>query len=468
MKVLAIDIGSTRLKAALLDAQANVLSSVNQPSPLAGSNILASDVLLATGHAVAQACEGKKPDAIALTAATRTSVFTAHNGQALGEVIKWDDSRGVDYTAALQQAYDAPNVLGLGAFHPLARALDVRDHDPARYQQTRWLLELKDWINLRLTGQARTDNTSWMRMQSAQRSMAQVLHTLGLKPDLLAPPIQAATTIGTLQNHINGWPDWQGVPVIACGFDAWCASYGMGCVRAGAAYNVSGTTDVFGSFSADHVDIAGVSCLPWGSGLNHVGGPSSTGLATLAWFGNTYLNHAEPLAVLTCAATAGENVPLCLPFASGERMPFWRADLTPEFIGVASCHGAPEMARALVDGLLAYHGWLLNLIAAVPQTVYLGGGGATLPGWAHLKASGFGVPVRLPGCAEPSLLGAVMCAQVALGYYASLDAAQQALVPGDTVVYPDALASGRLQAVKTQLTPHFEKLYATASNKLTT
>ncbi len=252
MKVLAIDIGSTRLKAALLDADGQVLSSlssqfsVNQPSPLAGSNILASDVLHATGLAASLACEGTRPDAIALTAATRTSVFTAHNGQALGEVIKWDDSRGVDYTAALQQAYDAPNALGLGAYHPLARALDVRDHDLERYQQTRWLLELKDWINLRLTGQAHTDNTSWRRMQSAQRSMAQVLHTLGLEPDLLAPPMQAAATIGTLQHHINGWPDWQGVPVIACGFDAWCASYGMGCVRAGAAYNVSGTTDVFG------------------------------------------------------------------------------------------------------------------------------------------------------------------------------------------------------------------------------
>ena len=293
LKVLAIDIGSTRLKAALLDADSQVissLSSISQPSPLAGSNIRADHVLHATGLAASLACDGTRPDVIALTAATRTSVFTAPDSQALGEVIKWDDSRGVDYTAALQQAYDAPNDLGLGAFHPLARALDVRDHDPTRYQQTRWLLELKDWINLRLTGQACTDNTSWRRVQSAQRSMVQVLHTLGLKPDLLAPPIKAATTLGVLQNHINGWPDWQGLPVVACGFDAWCASYGMGCVRAGAAYNVSGTTDVFGSFSADHVDIAGVSCLPWGSGLNHIGGPSSTGLATLAWFGNKYLN----------------------------------------------------------------------------------------------------------------------------------------------------------------------------------
>ena len=463
LKVLAIDVGSTRLKAALLDDHGLVLSSVNNASPLSAATVNADDVLQATGHAAVAACEGTQPDAIAITAATRTSVFTNADGRALGDIIKLNDSRGDAYATVLQQAYGAPTALGFGAFHPLARALDARDNDAQRYQQTSWLLDLKDWLNLRLTGHARGDNVAWMRVHPDQGDMAALLDALGLKQNLLAQPLDAATTLGTLQKNNPGWPDWQGVPVIECGFDAWCATYGMGCVGDEAAYNVCGTTDVFGSFSHARKSIPGVSCLPWGSGLNHIGGPSSTGLATLAWFGEKYLNNAEPLQVLACAATANDNVPLCLPFVSGERMPFWRADLTPEFIGVAGCHGTPEMARALVDGLLAYHGWLLGLIAPAPQAVYLGGGGAGLPGWAQLKASAYALPIRLPGCAEPSLLGAALCAQVALGKYASLDAAQKALVPGDTVVHPDALASARLHAVRTQLTPHFEKLYSDGS-----
>lgn len=459
LKVLAIDVGSTRLKAALLDTSGQVLSSVNNASPLSAATVNAEDVLLATGHAAAAACEGTQPDAIAITAATRTSVFTNADGQALGNIIKLSDSRGDAYAAVLQQAYGAPTARGMGAFHPLARALDARDNDAPRYQQTCWLLELKDWLNLRLTGHARTDHVAWTRIHPDQGDMAALLNVLGLKQDLLAQPLDTATTLGALQKNTHGWPDWQGVPVIECGFDAWCATYGMGCVSDQAAYNVCGTTDVFGSFSHARQSIPGVSCLPWGSGLNHIGGPSSTGLATLAWFGEQFLNDAEPLHVLACAATANQNVPLCLPFVAGERMPFWRADLKPEFIGVASCHGTPEMARALVDGLLAYHGWLLGLIAPAPLAIYLGGGGAALPGWAQLKASAYALPVRLPGCAEPSLLGSAMCAQVALGNHTSVEAAQQALVPDDTVVYPDVLASARLLAIKTQLTPHFEKLY---------
>ena len=114
-------------------------------------------------------------------------------------------------------------------------------------------------------------------------------------------------------------------------------------------YNVTGTTEVFGSFRKDIRQVPGVSCLQWMPDLYHLGGPCQTGLATLAWFGRTFLNDDNPASVMDCAALAKPDLPLCLPFVSGERMPFWKPDLAAQFLEVRSQHGLPELARALLS-----------------------------------------------------------------------------------------------------------------------
>jgi xylulokinase len=282
------------------------------------------------------------------------------------------------------------------------------------------------------------------------------LRTLDLKAGLMGASLDPGQLAGAVRADApGGWDRWQGVPIAECGFDAWSASFGIGCVHDGAVYNNCGTTEVFGAFGVTARQIPGISSLPWSQGLYHLGGPCLTGLGTLAWFGERFLGDADPASVLACAAQAGPDVPMCVPFVTGERMPFWRADLRASFIGVQSQHGRPEFARALVDGLLVFQRRLLRLLAASPQSVFLSGGGAALPGWAALKASAFSVPVRLPAGEEPGLLGAAMCALVALGTFDSLGQAQDALAPTGRLVEPDPLIMRRLQTLEPLLWPHF-------------
>jgi xylulokinase len=456
--VLAIDIGSTRMKASLVDAGGRLLSVVAQASPLSAARVEPGPLLAVVADLALQACGPVRPSAIAITGATRSVVCTGHDGAALGPLIKLDDPRGAQFEGALQRAYGAPGPRGLGAGHPLARALDLQAQEPARYGQMRWLLELKDWINLQLTGRAACDSMAQARVAPSPDALARLLATLGLTPGLCAGAQEPGQTLGRVRADAGAWARWQGVPVAQCGFDAWCASFGMGCVHEHAIYNVCGTTEVFGSFCSGPRAVAGVACLPWGAGLFHLGGPCLTGLGTLAWFGERFLGRADPAAVLACAARAGEDTPLCLPFVSGERMPFWRDDLRASFTQVHSGHGLPEMAGALVDGLLVFQSWLLRRMEPTPQAVYLSGGGATLDGWARRKASAFGTPVRLVDCAEPGLAGAALCAQVALGVHGSLALAQAALAPGWQAVEPQAAQTRRLRAAEQRLVPLLEAL----------
>lgn len=459
--VLVVDIGSTRLKAALLDATGAVVRMEQQASPLQATAVIPADVSEAAAALAYMVCDGVQPDAIAITGATRTTVLAGDDGKAIGPAIPLSDGRGAAHADALQSAYGTPGARELGAFHPLARMMDVREHTPASYQRMRWALDLKDWLNLQLTGSAHIDTVALARILPPDGDIEALLTRLQLRPGMMGVPAEPARSIGVVCDYVpQCWRWCRGIPVVLCGFDAWCASFGMGSVRANTVYNVCGTTDVFGGFIREPRLVDGVACLPWCEGIQHLGGPCLTGLSTLAWFGKRFLDDPDPAAVIACAATAADDCPTALPFVHGERMPFWRPDLRARFLDVDSTHGTPEFARALIDGLLLFQRWLIGHLGMSPQAVYLGGGGSSLAGWPQAKASAFGVPVRIMDNAEPALLGAAMCALVALGRSPALMQCQDDLRPGYREVRPDAESVRRLRRSEARYLAHLNHMLA--------
>ncbi len=460
--VLAIDIGSTRLKAALLDATGAVVRLEQQASPLQAPSVQPRDVSEVAAAMARAVCHGVTPAAIAITGATRTTVLAGDDGQAIGPAIPLSDGRGSAHADALQLAYGAASTRGLGAFHPLARMMDVRDHEPGAYRRMRWALDIKDWLNLQLTGSAHVDTVALARSLPADGDIEALLVRLQLRPGMMGVATEPARTIGVVRDEApQAWHWCRGVPVVLCGFDAWCASFGMGSVGVNAVYNVCGTTDVFGAFTSEPKRVDGVACLPWCAGIAHLGGPCLTGLSTLAWFGQQFLNNPDPAAVIALAATAAQDCPIALPFVQGERMPFWRPDLRARFLDVGSGHGTPEFARALIEGLLLFQRWLIGYLGTThAEAVYLGGGGSSLAGWPQAKASAFGVPVRIVDNDEPALLGAAMCAQVALGRFPALVQCQDALRPGFREIRPDADQTARLQSIEARFLAHLKQLLA--------
>jgi xylulokinase len=457
---LVIDIGSTKLKAAMHDGIGGLTGVCSADSPLQADEVQAIDVLAAVMAMAERCCQGVVPAAIAITGATRTHVLTGPDGRALESVIKLDDSRGAEFEAQIRQAYgDGQGSAGVGAYQPMARALDFKKRRPDLHAAARWQLELKDWLNLQLTGVAATDPVSYARMLPPGTHLAGIASRLAISPSLFADAVPSAMVMGSVRPNVDRrFARWVGVPVVQCGFDAWCASFGMGCVAEGQTYNVSGTTEVFGSFRTEFCSLAGVSCLQWTPELFHLGGPCQTGLATLSWFGRTFLNDSNPQAVLDCAARAQDDCPLCVPFISGERMPFWKPDLSAQFLQVRSHHGLPEFARALLDGLMVFQRYLLSMLAPKACGLHLSGGGSGLAGWAQYKADAFGLPVTVLTEPEPGLLGAAMCAMTALGTCATIAQAQAALETSGIVTYSNVKATQRMLAVEMRLLPYLVKI----------
>ena len=67
------------------------------------------------------------------------------------------------------------------------------------------------------------------------------------------------------------------------GNDTYAAVLGLGALRAGMAYNISGTTEVFGMIGESAATAEGLLSVDWGPNLNQLGGPSQTGADLVRW-----------------------------------------------------------------------------------------------------------------------------------------------------------------------------------------
>jgi xylulokinase len=394
--VLAADLGGSSLRLALIGRDGALAALHATPhAPGAGEVDSADwwDGFRAGAAALARAAPDAfaRIGAVAVTAFTRGLVLADASGVPLRPALLWNDTRGV---AALDAARDAlggsDEARHLSASHPLPRLLWLQQAEPRSFARARFVLEPKDELNRRLTGRIASDRISAARLAASEAALPAPLLPLLLRPHEVLAPVQRGLPppLDTLA----------GRPVVAMAHDTWAAVLGMGALRTGAAYTISGTTEVLGLLGEHRATAPGLLDVEW-DGLWQLGGPSQHGADALAWAREAGL-AAEP-----CA----EPVPLLfLPTLEGERVPHWDPARRGAFLGLRRRDGAPEMVRAVMQGVAFRNREVLEAAEAAmgfsAERLWLGGGGAT-PGWAQLRADVLGREVVVPAAREPGLLG---------------------------------------------------------------
>jgi xylulokinase len=448
--VLAVDIGSTHMRAALIGGDGTVRARADRPAPTAG--IAATEIAPKgwwdTLLALATDLDRHEPeafDAVAGTAicgVTRTQVFLDATGQSLRPALLWTDTRAADIAAEMAEGLDVdtePEARWLNPFHPAPRLLWLQRHEPDSFARLHTVVEPKDYLNARLTGAVAGDGVSQARLRAAEP----LLRRAGIANPPL-PPLHAITqAVGSVRHdapppfdHLAGRPAF-------CGSnDTWAAVLGLGALRPGMAYNITGTTEVFGTVTDRRLEAEGLLTVDWGDGLWQLGGPGQNGGESLRWL-LQQLGAGDDFA--ECAALLAQprhpQPLICLPFLRGERAPFWDADLRGAFLGLTLGHGRADMLWAMLEGLALVNRVVLRRAEAAlghpVGEVRFGGGGARLEPWAQIKADVLGRPVVTGAGSEAGLLGAAMVAWTGLGHCASLAEAQDRLAPAGEPVHPD-------------------------------
>lgn len=439
--VLACDLGGASFRAALVDDAGQVTHLATVPLPL-GLDEVDPEVwwlTFQTGVAtVADAAGAAFEDvaAIGISAFTRTQVFLGRGGKVVRPAMTWRDTRAETLMPALRAALpsDHPETAAISAFHPLARLYWLARHEPVALDELEAVVDPKDYLNFRLTGRIASDTVAGARLIAS----ASLLTAAGLPPGIVPDAVAPTDVVGTVARGLPGvLGRLAGRPVMAMANDTWAAVLGLGALRPGYGYNLSGTTEVLGVLNDVAGPAEGLLTVDWGQGVVQVGGPSQNGADTLAWLADLIRGPDTDanIGVLLDAVLAGRRAAqpaLFLPYLQGERTPYWDPSLRGAFIGLNRGHRPTDIAFAVLEGVAFLNRIVLDRAeqAAGRQVdeIRFGGGGAANARWCQIKADVMDRPIVVVDEAEPGLVGVAIVAFAALGRVPDIAAGQALLV----------------------------------------
>ena len=426
---LGVDLGTSAVKAVLLDAagglaaQASAPLAVSRPQPR-WSEQDPEDWWRAATLAVRALPEALRARvmAVGLSGQMHGAVLLDGQDRVLRPAILWNDGRAAAECAALDAA--ARRIAGNGAMPGFTapKLLWARAREPGVFAATRRVLLPKDWLRLRLTGEAVSEmsdaaGTLWLDVAARDWS-EEMLALTGLSRAAMPSLVEGSAVSARVTAEDWGIP--RGVPVAGGAGDNAAGAVGLGCITPGEAFVSLGTSGViFVADAAPRPDPARTvhafcHALP---GLWHRMAVILSAGGALAWAATVL--GAEEAALAAEAEAAASGRVLFLPYLAGERTPHDDAAACGTWFGLEAGTTRGQMARAVMQGVaFALADGLAALEAEggrIPRLSLIGGGArSTL--WARLLAAALDRPLDL--VADPGVgpaLGAARLAMIAAG-----------------------------------------------------
>lgn len=472
--LLGLDLGTGSVKAVLVNEGGTVLGEASAPyavrSPRSGwAESQPGEWWGACASAVRDAVGGRGSGvrAIGLSGQMHGVVLSDAGGEPLRPAVLWADARSGGQLGAYGEL--DPNFLQGLANPPAAgmagpSLLWLRDNETSAYRTARWALQPKDWLRLRLTGEAAaepSDASATLLYDLAADGWAwPVVEALGLRAELLAPLVPSGAAAGELTPEAAGALGLPaGLPVAAGAGDTAAAALGTGLFGEGTAQLTVGTGGQIVAprklpsgdpdrrthlFRAAHEDPSGR--------YYAMAAIQNAGLA-LEWvLGVLGVSWEEAYSEAFAVSPGAEGV-LFLPYLSGERTPHFDPHARGAWVGLGLGHGRSHMLRSAFEGVaFALREGLEALEASGSGTpeLRLAGGGTSQEPWRRLLAAALGrrLAILQPGVAGvASARGAAFLAGIASGVYGSaretLALAPEpvgTILPDDAELYEDAYA----------------------------
>jgi len=216
------------------------------------------------------------------------------------------------------------------------------------------------------------------------------------------------------------WPGFNQIPWFPALGDGACSNLGCGAVAPDRFVLMVGTTGAMRAV----VEAAKLPIAPrlWCYRVDRrrfvTGGALSNGGDVYAWMKRTLALPKDVEARLE-SATPGDHDLTLLPFLSGERSPYWRADLRGVICGLTQATEPFDILRASLESVALQfreiYGALAERFGTPREIVATGGALLKSPAWTQIMADAIGRP--LIACTEPeaSCRGAALWAREQIG-----------------------------------------------------
>lgn len=464
--ILAVDIGTSSVKAGLFDRRGACLGldsrpvePLNSPDPVAHEVRAQSWADALAYLAPALLASARRGDPLAAGARAKTDLLecvvvsgngptlvpVGIDGEALSPAVTWMDRR------AVEEAVLAGKAAGrfLDPTYNLPKALWFKRHKPEIYERTAHFSSCPEYLCGRLTGE-------WYSFLPAEGFQpiiwdAGSIQALGLDVGKFPPFVRLGHFVGRVT---RGAADFfslpEGVPVVSGGPDFVVSLIGTATTRPGRACDRAGTSEGInlchaGSFPDD----SRLLLMPHVIEPNlNISGVISTSGKAVSWFRKAsgdacddYEGFFEEL----YQVEPGADRLLFLPYLSGERAPLWDPDARGAFIGLTLNHGRAQMARAVVEATAFAMRDVIDTMESLGARVAelrVTGNPSRNPVWNQIKADIIGRPLLVPGFPHAELMGDLCLALAALGDYSGPAEAAEDLVTMERVHEPDASLRG--------------------------
>lgn len=415
---LGIDLGTSALKAVLVDERQREIDQVSVPLTVQRPRPLWSEQdPQAWWDAMQVAIAGlrqRQPRALAavraigLAGQMHGAVLLDARDTALRPAILWNDGRSAAQCTTLERreprSREITGNLAMPGF-TAPKLLWVAEHEPQIFLQVRRVLLPKDYLRLRLSGDHVSEmsdaaGTLWLDV-AKRRWSAEMLTASGLPIEAMPRLVEGSEVGGALRPSLaDAWGMRRDVVMAGGAGDNAAGAVGIGVIAPGQAFVSLGTSGVYfvagerfapnpqravhafchcvpATWHQMSVMLSAASCLSWVTALT---GASSEG-ALLEEIG----------------ANAHETAVTFLPYLSGERTPHNDPRAQGVFFGLTHGTTRADLGRAVLEGVafaFADGQDALRDAGTNIREVSVIGGGARSPLWGRILASALDRPLR--------------------------------------------------------------------------
>lgn len=435
---LGIDLGTSAAKALVIGADGEVVASASAPLEVSRPQPLWSEqdpedwwrAVDAAVRELAAAGHTRGVRAIGLSGQMHGATLLGEDDRPLRPAILWNDGRSADACRTLEEAEPASRRITGNLAMPgftAPKVVWLREHEPEVAAKLRRVLLPKDYVRLRMTGEAISDvsdasGTLWLDVAKRAWS-AEMLAACGLDERAMPALVEGSAEGGRLRARMaNAW-GMDAVPVAGGAGDQAAGAVGAGVIDPGRASLSLGTSGVL--FAADDAfrpnpeRAAHAFChaLP---GRWHQMSVILSAASCLSWVTKLTGARDEGALVEEIERTDGMDPGLIfLPYLSGERTPHNDPEATGVFVGLTHETDRAALGRAVLEGVafafadaqevLVEAGARLDEVAVI-------GGGARSPLWGRILATALDRPLVYRDAAEVGpALGAARLARLCVG-----------------------------------------------------
>ncbi|EEI49245.1 MULTISPECIES: xylulokinase [Proteus] len=434
---LGLDLGTSSVKAIIMNEQGDVVASHSIPLTLSRPHPQWSEQdpqawWQATDEAIKQLSRTQPMEqiqAIGLSGQMHGAVLLDAQQNILRPAILWNDGRSVKQCLRLAKQYPQFKEITGNLVMPGFTAPKLQwgaENEAEIFCQIAHVLLPKDFLRWKMSGNFASDmsdaaGTLWLDMQKRDWS-DELLAATGLSRCQMPTLFEGNQITGYLLPEIAKKWQMKQVPIIAGGGDNAAGAIGVGVYQPGQGMLSLGTSGVYfvvsekflqNSDNAVHsfchalpqtwhlmsVILSAASCLDWVCQL--------TGISDVGAMFKEIEQHAH-----------SDSSLLFLPYLSGERTPYNNADAKGVFWGLTHQHQRADLCRAVLEGVsfaLRQGIEVADKAGQHADNITLIGGGARSEYWRQLLAdiTGKTLDYRQGGDVGPAL-GAARLAQLAI------------------------------------------------------